>query len=720
MHKLVGVSIIAMLATAAHAGTASDPAGPTADAAPPAADSPPADVSNAHPHDVVITARRLNEARAAIQPSLGATSYGVTNDTIQALPGGDNQQFNQIVLQLPGVVQDGFGQFHVRDDHNGLQYRINGTILPEGIAVFGQTLSPRLIDHFALLTGALPAQYGLRTAGIIDITTKTGFQNGGQIAVYGGSQGTIEPSVEYGGSSGATIYFFSGDFRHSKLGIESVDGSSTPLHDRTNQGTAFGYVDHILSDDDRVSLIGGYSDQTFQIPNPRGLHPDLGFSVDGQTDFLSDDLDERQHERTAFTQASYLHHGSRLTLQASLFARYSSLVYTPDVTGELLFNGQAQDAVKHDFAFGTQIEGAYKLTDTHTLRGGVIVSRDRSTSRTQTHVFPVDDTGVQTGEPIVIADNGGATEMTYSAYLQDEWKIAPGFTLNFGGRFDLYDAYRQEHQFSPRVNAVWEATPTTTFHIGYARYFSPPPFELVASTSVQNLVGTSGAAASTLNTTPFAERQNYFDAGVQQKLADGLTLTLGAYYRRSHNLIDEGQFGAPIILTPFNYRRGTIKGAEANLTYQKGPWLAYANFAAASAKGKDIISSQFSFDPEDLAYIQDHYIHLDHDQKYTGSAGLSYTVHEGPLARTKFGMSMLYGSGLRTDGATPNGGVLPDYTQWNLSVSHRFVAPGLEVRFDVVNLADKKYLIRDGSGVGVGAPQYGPRRGFFVGITKDI
>jgi len=354
------------------------------------------------------------------------------------------------------------------------------------------------------------------------------------------------------------------------------------------------------------------------------------------------------------------------------------------------------------------------------LRGGVIVSRDRSTSRTRTHVFPVDDSGAQTGEPIVIAENGGAIDMTYSAYLQDEWKIANGVTINFGGRFDLYDAYRQEHQFSPRINAVWQATPTTTFHVGYARYFSPPPFELVASTSVQQLVGTSGAAPSTLNTTPFAERQNYYDVGVQQKLAEGLSLTLDGYYRRSHNLIDEGQFGAPIILTPFNYRLGTIKGVEANLTYEMGPWLAYANFAVASAKGKDIVSSQFAFDPDDLAYIQDHYIHLDHDQKYTGSAGLSYAFPRGPLAHTKLGMSMLYGSGLRTDGATPNGGVLPSYTQWNLSVSHRFVGPGLELRFDVINLADSKYLIRDGSGIGVGAPQYGPRRGFFVGISKDI
>jgi len=712
--------MIAMMAAAAQA--ADTPGTPDPAAGPP---TPPAqitgpDTSNAHPNEIVVTARRLSEARAAIQPSLGATSYGVTNTTIQALPGGDNQQFNQIVLQLPGVVQDGGGQFHVRDDHNGLQYRINGTILPEGIAVFGQTLSPRLIDHFALLTGALPAQYGLRTAGIMDITTKTGFQNNGQISVYGGSHGTIEPSAEYGGSSGNTNYFVSGDFRRDKLGIESVDGSSTPLHDKTSQGTAFGYVDHILDSDNRVSLIGGYSDQRFQIPNPRGLHPDLGYTIGGQSDFLSDNLDQRQHERTAFSQASYLHHGSQLTLQASLFARYSSLTYTPDLTGELLFNGQAQSAVKHDFAFGGQLEAAYRLNGAHTLRGGVIVSRDHSTSDTSTYVFPVDAAGAQTGPYFAIPEKGGATEMTYSAYLQDEWKIAPGVTLNYGGRFDLYDAYRQEHQFSPRINAVWQAMPGTTIHVGYARYFSPPPFELVASTSVGKLVGTSGEAPGTLNTTPMAEKQNYFDVGLEQKLSEGLSFSLDGYYRKSHNLVDEGQFGAPIILTPFNYGLGTIKGIEANLTYQQGPWLAYANFAVASAKGKDIVSSQFAFDPADLAYIQNHYIHLDHDQKYTGSAGISYAFQDGRLENTKLGLDMLYGSGLRTDGATPNGGVLPSYEQFNLSVSHRFMLLGLEVRFDVVNLADKKYEIRDGAGIGVGAPQYGPRRGFFVGITKDI
>ena len=715
---LLSVASIVALPAIAQADDAAPPVGTTPSAATDTASTPKA---------IVVTGRRLDEARASIQPSLGATAYGVDQQTIQALPGGDNQSLNQLILQVPGVVQDGFGQLHVRDDHNGLQYRINGTILPEGLAVFGQTLSPRLIKSFNLLTGALPAQYGLRTAGIIDITTKTGFENQGEVSLYGGSHGTIEPSADYGGSTGNTNYFVSGSFTHNKLGIESVDGSSNPLHDKTDQANVFGYVDHILSDTDRVSFLGGYSNDYFQIPNPRGLHPDAGWSVDGRTNYLSNDLDERQLERTGFGALSWLHNDGPFTWQTSLYARYSELLYRPDVTGELLFNGQAQMATKKDFTVGLQSEAAYKLSDTHTLRGGVIVSRDRGTSATDTFVFPVNTAGAQTGEPFGIVDNDAATEWTESVYLQDEWKIVPTVTLNFGGRFDHYCGFRCEHQFSPRANAVWQPTSRTTVHAGYARYFSPPPFENVATANISELQHTSALApdANLTNTTPFAERQNYFDLGVEQKIG-AVTVSLDGYYRKSKNLIDEGQFGAPIILTPFNYRKGNIHGVEANISYQHGPWLVYGNFAYAKAQGKDIVSSQFSFDPADLDYIRNHYIYLDHDQTYTGSAGISYSFRDGFLAGSKLGGDMLYGSGLRTDKelpdetTIPNGAHLPGYAQFNLTASHKFDKPGIEVRLDVTNLLDHKYEIRDGNGVGVGAPEYGQRRGVFVGITKDI
>ena len=95
-------------------------------------------------------------------------------------------------MQAPDVAQDSFGQFHVRGEHNGLQYRLNGIILPEGISVFGQSLDPRLISSMTLVTGALPAEYGLRTAGIIDLTTKSGLlQPGGSVSLYGGSHGDV-------------------------------------------------------------------------------------------------------------------------------------------------------------------------------------------------------------------------------------------------------------------------------------------------------------------------------------------------------------------------------------------------------------------------------------------------------------------------------------------------------------------------------------------------
>ena len=169
----------------------------------------------------------MNEARTSIETQTGASTYTIDSEAIAALPGGQNLPLNQVLLQAPDVVQDSFGQIHVRADHNDLQYRLNGIILPEGISVFSQTLSPWLISSLKLITGALPAEYGLRTAGIIDLTTNSGLlQPGGTVSVYGGSHSTYEPAAEYGGSDGKYTYYVTGDYKQNNLGIESPDGSS--------------------------------------------------------------------------------------------------------------------------------------------------------------------------------------------------------------------------------------------------------------------------------------------------------------------------------------------------------------------------------------------------------------------------------------------------------------------------------------------------------------
>jgi hypothetical protein len=682
--------------------------------------------------EVVVIAQRLNEARNGIQTQTGASTYTINESAIDAAPGGDNQLLNQVIMQAPDVAQDSFGQFHVRGEHNGLQYRLNGIILPEGISVFGQSLDPRLISSLTLVTGALPAEYGLRTAGIIDLKTKSGvIDPGGSVSLYGGSHGTVEPSFNYGGSDGRLNYFVSGDFLRNDLGIESPDGRSDPIHDHTKQYHGFGYFEYILDDANRVSAVLSSSVGDFQIPNRAGLTPGLSnadgtpLTVDGQTAYASEALNENQRELNHFAILSWQHSQGALDVQTSATARYSSLTFTPDPLGDLLFTGIAQDAYKQNVAYALQSDAAYKLDDVHTLRGGIFLQSDHSKSLTNSQVIALDANGNQTSDvPVSIVDNGGKTEWIESVYLQDEWKVIPSLTFNYGLRFDKFTAFTAAHQVSPRFNAVWQPLDDTTVHIGYSRYLSPPPFELVGGETISKFLNTTAAPAVTASNSPLAEQANYYDVGVQQKLTRQFTVGLDSYYKQSHNLIDEGQFGAPIILTPFNYTYGKQYGAEITANFTAEGFNAYLNLAYQSAKGKNIDSAQFNFSQDDLDYIASHYIHLDHEQQFTASGGVSYVWNH-----TTFSADFLEGSGLRAnlllpDGSSiPNGDHLPYYTQINLGTAHVFhftESSTLTARVDLINALDKVYEIRNGTGVGVGAPQFGPRRGVFLGISKSI
>ncbi len=693
----------------------------------PRASAQVADSSSNPMQTVVVTAQHLNEERSHIQTQLGASTYTIDSAAIEAAPGGDNVLMNQVMLQVPDAAQDSFGQLHIRGDHNGLQFRLNGIILPDGISVFGQTLPPRLIQSMQMIMGSLPAQYGLRSAGIIDLTTKSGsLDAGGSITLYGGSHGELEPSFDYGASSGPYTYFVTGDFLRSDLGIESPDGSSDPLHDHTRQHHGFAYVEDVLDPNDRLSAIIGLSDADFQIPDLHGEEPPLGLTVAGQSRYPSEDLNENQREVTQFAILSLQHSSGPLTLQTSFIARNSTLGFIPDPLGDLLYDGISQQAYKQDVAYGLQSDGAYQVNESHTLRAGVYFQYDRLHSDTDSQVLATDPlTGLPAADvPRSIVQDSNNGQVIESGYVQDEWHIIPVLTLNYGLRFDHYNAFSSGSQLSPRVNFVWQPWLATTVHAGYSRYFSPPPFELVGSESLAQFANTTAAPGVLRDDPVKAERSNYYDFGIEQTLAKDFTVGVDSYFKQATDLVDEGQFGAPIILTPFNYAHGQVYGVELTGSYHLGGFTAYANLASQRAIGKDIVSSQFNFDAVELSYIADHYIHLDHEQQVTASAGLSF-VRLG----TRFSADMLLGSGLRSDltlpdgESIPNGDRLPYYTQVNLGVEHDFDRQGLAgvtARVDVINLLDKEYEIRDGTGVGVGAPQYGPRRGLFFGLTKSF
>ena len=216
----------------------------------------------------------LDTAREEIAPGLGAASYSITLTEIQVMGQGEDAPFQQVLLQAPGMVQEEFGEVHIRGDHGDLQYRINGVLLPEGLNGFGQEVDTRVIQTATVLTGTLPAQFGDRTAGIIDITAKTGSQlKGDELSLYGGSYNTLQSSLQLGGTSGRLEYFVIASAKHDNLGIDNTTNSPTPLHDITNQKKVFGYFSYRLDDTSRLTLLLSASNADFQIPDTPRLSP---------------------------------------------------------------------------------------------------------------------------------------------------------------------------------------------------------------------------------------------------------------------------------------------------------------------------------------------------------------------------------------------------------------------------------------------------------------
>jgi outer membrane receptor protein involved in Fe transport len=212
-----------------------------------------------------------------------------------------------------------------------------------------------------------------------------------------------------------------------------------------------------------------------------------------------------------------------------------------------------------------------------------------------------------------------------------------------------------------------------------------------------------------------------------------LQVGLDGYYKAAHNQLDDGLFGQSLILSAFNYKEGRVDGVELTGSFASGGFSAYANLAWSKALGRDWDSAQFLFAPNDLAYVRDHWIFLDHDQALSSSSGISYVWKEGRGGRTRLLADMLTGSGLRQDGGgfepndptapIPNGATVPSYFSINLGAEQSFRLEDhrtLTARLDVVNLTDEVYELRSGSGVGVNAAQYGMRRGIFGSVGLEF
>ena len=371
---------------------------------PAAAQTPPQPPLTDPSLGITVTATQLDEGRSSIQPSLGATVYDFSKRTIENIPQGENAPLNQVLLRAPGVVQDSFGQIHVRGDHGNVQYRLDGVQLPAGLSLFNNMPGHAYADQMSLLTGALPAQYGLQTAGIVDMTLKSGTTDpGAEVSVTGGSRDYAQPAFSYGGRTGAIDYFAAGQYIHNGLGIENPTSIVCRFTTTPTNGTGWPRSPASSTRTRGSPSSPAARSRASRFPNSRSRRrtsPCYGQLGNWNSAGRSTSASGRTTTSPSLSLQKHYQDGD---FQLSGFTRYSSLSYQPDPYGDLMFNGIApwsnRTERRHRRAGRRLLEGG----DKHTLRARLPgAARARHQPTTDAQVAAADPrrrTGTPTSRP---------------------------------------------------------------------------------------------------------------------------------------------------------------------------------------------------------------------------------------------------------------------------------------------------------------------------------
>lgn len=646
----------------------------------------------------------------------GASEYSITAQDISNLPEGKNTNMTDVLAQLPGVAIDQNQQIHIRNTEGPqFQYEINGILVPLDINTnppFVSMINPMFVDHLSLLDGVLPARYSYATGGIVNIETKYGTeQPTGSITLYAGQRDTVQPSFELAGSEEKLSYYFNALYGEGNTAFSSATSGPNAIHNWTNRGQAFSIFSYELAKDTTLSLILSTSASDNQLPNVPGLPP--AYSLAGVTHYPSKDIDSYLNFRDYLAILSVK--GSPqpgLTYQFGYSFHSLTQKFLPDDTGELIYQGVASTASHKDLDNAVQADVTYQL-GSHGLSTGFYLGAYRVIADDSSLVFPVDLNGNQSSDiPVHVTANTSATNIVAGVYLNDLWQINDQLSTNMGVRWDELTGFTRGSQFDPTISLIYQPVSNTTLHAGFARYFQVPSFQGISPTASRTFAGTIAAGPPGV-ATPTTEDDCEWDFGGVEHLGSRLTISVDGFYEITHHYLDTGQFGVVPIFAPFNYDRGYIWGGEMAASYKVDSLSVYTNVTIGRNLQEGVATGQFNFDPDELNYINHHYIVLDHQPLVGVSAGATYAWK--PYT---FSADAIYSSGLQAGFADTE--KLPNVFQLNISAGRSFRIPKLGQltdRITIINLFDRTNLIRPAEGIGIFQSAYAPRFTVFNTVT---
>ncbi len=717
-----------------------------------AAEAPPGAAPETPPEAPKEIILNVHAKKKLTQSSSSVSSSQIDKSDIEMLPQGDNIKLPKLMATTtPGIVSGPFGQSYIRGNHANIQYQIDGVQLPDSPSnTFGDAFTPRNIDHMEVITGGIPAEFGERLGGVVNIVTKTGSETpGGTLEFDYGSYNTSSPSLIYSGSNsnGDVHYFLSAGYTRTDRGLDTPQPDSTSnitkggwaaVHDFSWGTNEFAKIDWQVNNSNKVSFVLFNSYTSYQIPNfPSNFSSqDPYFQQNYQDQFgngpvnwVPSTTDDTQQSMDSYLQIVWKHNLSDTSfVQIAPYYKYSYIGVKNDSANDLASS----------FVGPNQIAGATPSTFTESrpvnnigLKGDYserFISGDGTTSAG--HLLKLGFQGqfsqatggisATTTQPVSIgvapsfsssSDFAAETGYFESIYIQDDWTISKNWILNAGVRGDITqfmfsNASPSDGLIQPRIGLNWLPNETLKLHVFYGKLFQPAPVENLRDTFV-NL----GSASSLTGFDVKAEKDDYYEVGISQLLADHV-VSVNTYYKSATNMLDDTQLLNTSIAQPYNFAQGFAYGTELSI---KGTlsahWFDFFNYAYEIAKGNGLSGGLFTNTTPSTDWQ-----YLDHVQISTANLGVTYK----PSTKFFTTLQSLYGSGLRT--GPGNFTNLPGHLTFDATAGYSFHGESWFERFkvsvDILNILNNAYPITISNGFN--GNHYSAGSEVIVHLSKDI
>jgi hypothetical protein len=571
------------------------------------------------------------------------------NQTLLERPLGasPSRAIESMVASAPGFVTDDNGRMHPRGSESQVQYVVDGIPVTDNMsAIFSTSLDARTLRTVEVLTGGIPAEFGDKLAGVINVNTRSGLEGPtqGGFSLSGGSFSTGEIAADFATHTRKFGFLTNLSTTTSQRFLDPPTLDNFHNFGRTGKG--FFRLDYQLDQDNSLRGVFTFGGSNFQVPNR------FSQELAGQ--------DERQRLRDSAQSVNFQHIFSPNSVaQFSVFHRFSRSILTSNAVSTPVVAAQNRTLQNygglgslsvtrgsHNIKFGGQVtvtplDERFSFYPTVTFDDLV---------DDQGNVFPNPINNFNAAHPFIF--DGKKTGRTLSAYVQDRFTVFKNFTLDAGVRYDNYKLLISEQALSPRIGVAYYIPRTqTTLHASYNRLFQPPPAEnlLLASSAEAAAISPISVLQGVTTIRPiFPDKEHAFEIGAQQMVSKYLRLGLTLYQKRIENFSDKDQFFETGVIFPIAISSGKVTGEELRIeSTDIHGFHGSLSFANAHAYGVTPISGGLFLgeDPQELL-LSGLKFSADHDQRNEAQFHLGYSHQRSGLYASLNGR---YDSGVPID-----------------------------------------------------------------------